>query len=327
MIAADSDSPQSLPISPARSKLALMEPDENETATLLALLEARPARMTWHDVATEVSVRGTATAIWDEFYPPMLDGRNDRDGLIRAAMDNLAEWRERGYTLLTVLDRRYPTKLRTIHQTPPFLFVSGELDPRMHAVSVVGSRDASQRGIDMATRIAEGLAERQITVLSGLAAGIDTAAHTATLRAGGTPVGVIGTGIDQCYPAANRTLHGEVSAKGAVVSQFWPGSPPRKYNFPMRNATMSGLGIASIVVEAGEHSGARIQARVAVEHGRPIILSDMVVRTTNWAKDLLGRPGVFEAGGTAEVMTLVEGFINEERGGSTPPTLREFALL
>ena len=98
------------------------------------------------------------------------------------------------------------------------------------------------------------------------------------MRLGGRPIGVLGTGINRVYPASHRELHDRVAAAGALVSQFLPDAPPTKQSFPMRNVTMSGLGRASIIVEASEHSGTRIQARVAVEHGRPVILTDFVVK-------------------------------------------------
>jgi DNA processing protein len=183
---------------------------------------------------------------------------------------------------------------------------------------VVGSRAASADGLRIAANVARGLVDRGVTVLSGLAAGIDTAAHRATLDAGGRPVGVIGTGITRSYPAENRALHDEVATHGALVSQFMPDAPPQKHTFPMRNATMSGMGLASVVVEAGEHSGARIQARVAIEHGRPVILSDRVVENTRWGRGLQGRPGVYVASSTAEVMDVVERFIALAQEPSLP---------
>ncbi|MFH5232482.1 DNA-processing protein DprA [Antrihabitans spumae] len=299
--------------------------DEDERAILLALLEARPSRMTWPQIASEVTLRGSASALWDEAFPPMLDGVNDAEGLIAQSRTRLAEWAESDFELLTVLDPDYPLALREIHQIPPFLFIRGKLNCEELAVSVVGSRDASARGVDIAGRIAQGLVERGISVLSGLAAGIDTAAHTAALKVGGRPIGVIGTGIKGVYPAANRSLHLDVAKAGALISQFWPDAPPRKQNFPMRNATMSGLGRVSIVVEAGENSGARIQARVAVEHGRPVILTDLVVAATDWAKALIGRPGVYQAGGIVEAMDIVDQVTSASSDDFSWPSLTDLA--
>jgi DNA processing protein len=186
------------------------------------------------------------------------------------------------------------------------LFHRGTLVSGDVAVSVVGSRNASAQGLSIARSVAVGLVDRGISVVSGLARGIDTAAHTATLEAGGRAVAVIGTGIARYYPAENRDLQDRVASEGLLLSQFWPDAPPGKHTFPMRNSVMSGYGRATIVVEAGEHSGARIQARRAVAHGRPVILTELVVRANNWAQALVGQPGVHVADSTATVMSLVE---------------------
>jgi DNA processing protein len=157
----------------------------------------------------------------------------------------------------------------------------------------------------MALSVATHLAAEGLTVIAGLAAGIDTAAHRAALDSHGRTVGVIGTGIRKYYPADNRELQDQIARDGLLLSQFYPDAPPSKTSFPMRNATMSGYGIATVVVEAGEKSGARIQARLAVEHGRPVILSDMVVEANEWAKKLCSRPGVYVASSVGEVMDHV----------------------
>jgi DNA processing protein len=214
--------------------------------------------------------------------------------------------------MLTVLDGSYPERLRGVHQAPPVLFARGSVLPRDRAVSVVGSRKASERGLEIAANIAGRLVARGVTVVAGLAAGIDTAAHRAALDAGGRTVAVIGTGINKVYPAANRGLHQEIASRGLLLSQFWPDAPPQKHTFLMRNATMSGYGMATVVVEAGEQSGARAQARMAVEHGRPVILTDLVVKANLWAQALVGRPGVHVAGGLHDVLDTVESLISSE---------------
>ncbi|QAY05768.1 DprA-like DNA processing chain A [Gordonia phage Vasanti] len=278
-----------------------------DRVALLALLRLRPDKITWSEIASEAALRGSAVSLWEDFFAPALDGMGGaEENALADAAETWAEWDRADFDVLTVLDAEYPVSLKAIHQVPPLLFTRGEVRPVEAAVSVVGSRNASDEGLRIAANVARGLAERGVTVLSGLAAGIDAAAHQATLDAGGRTVGVIGTGITKTYPAANKKLHQTISERGALVSQFMPDAPPQKHNFPMRNATMSGMGLASVVVEAGEHSGARIQARVAVEHGRPVILTDLVVNNTQWGRDLLNRPGVFRASATSEVMRIVE---------------------
>lgn len=284
-----------------------------ERAALVALLQARPGGMRWADITAEVLAAGGALEVWQRLVPAVLiDVPGELDPLDAAAQE-ITTWADQGWTLVTVLDRDYPTRLRGIHQAPPVLFVRGALIRDEPAVSVVGSRKASERGLSIAASVARELVARGITVISGLARGIDTAAHRATLAAGGRTVAVIGTGINQIYPPENRDLQEEIASRGLLLSQFWPHTPPQKHHFPMRNATISGYGLATVVVEAGEHSGARGQARIAVEHGRPVILTDAVVSQNKWAQEFVGRPGVHVASNLAHVLEAVDGIIAERR--------------
>jgi DNA processing protein len=309
---------------------------DEERAALLALLDERPAmsgepagKTSWSTIASEVSLRGSALAVWHDAHPPEpptldfdaeIGGRDDADLRFDIAWTQLVEWKEStGFELVTVLDADYPLALRGIHQMPPVLFVKGQLRADEVGVSVVGARTATQRGRAVAARAA-GLVQSGISVISGMAQGIDGAAHEATLRVGGRPIGVIGTGINRVYPAKHRQLHRRVAAAGALVSQFLPDAPPSKQSFPMRNITISGLGRASVIVEAGEHSGTRILARAAVEHGRPVILTDVVVGATTWGQAMKDRPGVYVAGSTAEVMDIVEQVLRED-GSDGPEVL------
>jgi DNA processing protein len=279
--------------------------DENEHAALVALLRTRPSKLSWPDITAEVAARGSARAFWDELHPAGLFDDGGSDALGDAARD-IAGWRSANLGFVTFRDPEYPAQLREIHEMPPVLFHRGSLRADEIGVSVVGSRQASPRGLEIARSVATGLADREITVIAGLAKGIDSAAHQAALDVGSRTVAVIGTGINQVYPAENRELQEHIARDGLVLSQFWPDAPPTKHTFPMRNAVMSGFGRATIVVEAGEHSGARIQARKAVGHGRPVILTDLVVAANRWPADLIGQPGVHVASSTAEIMSLVE---------------------
>ncbi|MEU8802459.1 DNA-processing protein DprA [Spirillospora sp. NPDC048819] len=283
-----------------------------ERAALVALLQVRPRGMRWGEITAEVVEAGSALDVWHRLVPPTLvDAPGEIDPL-EAASHDIESWTDQGHTVLTILDGRYPERLRGVHQAPPVLFAHGSLLPGDKAVSVVGSRAASDRGLDIATSVAAELVTRNITVVAGLAVGIDTAAHRGALNASGRTVAIIGTGINKVYPAANRDLHQEISSRGLLLSQFWPDAPPQKHNFLMRNATMSGYGMATVVVEAGEHSGARAQARMAVEHGRPVILTDLVVRKNVWARALVDRPGVHVAGSLHQVLTVVDDLVSEE---------------
>lgn len=277
--------------------------DDAERAALVALLRNRPKGMTYADVVAEVGPRESALHVWHAHNPPDLYG--DAEALIDARKD-IEAWRTDDLGFLTFLDEDYPAQLRAVHDLPPVLFHRGRLVTDDVGVSVVGSRNASAKGLSIADSLARGLVDRGITVVSGLAKGIDAAAHTAALDVNGRAVAVIGTGINRYYPKENRELQDAVAERGLLISQFWPDAPPGKHSFPMRNSVMSGYGRATIVVEAGEHSGARIQARAAVAHGRPVILTDLVVNANTWAQRLIGQPGVHVAEGTAEAMRLVE---------------------
>lgn len=280
------------------------EPSMEEQAELVALLRERPGGLNWLQLAGVVLESGSAAAaraqlvsgsLFDDHATPLDDARDD----VRA-------WHAAGLEFLSIVDERYPARVRDVHEAPPFLFARGRLLADDKAVSVVGSRNASERGLQMARSVADALVSMDLTVVAGLAAGIDTAAHETTLAIGGRTVAVVGTGINKCYPAANRGLQERIAQTGLVLSQFWPDAPPQQRNFPMRNAVMSGYGITTVVVEAGERSGARIQARMAVHHGRPVILTDLVVNSTEWGRELVGRPDVYVASSIAEVRAVVE---------------------
>ncbi len=282
-----------------------------ERAALVALLRERPGQRGWAEITAGVLEAGSALAVWRRLVPPVLVRPPGEADPLDAAAEAVSGWADRGWRLLSILDDDYPARLRGIHQAPPVLFARGTLAPDEVAVSVVGSRAASSRGLAIAAGLAREFAARGVTVLAGLALGIDTAAHRAALDAGGRTVSVIGTGIDRAYPAANRGLQEEIAARGLVLSQFWPGAPPQRHNFLMRNATMSGYGLATVVVEAGEQSGSRAQARIAVGHGRPVILTPLVVSRTDWARALVGRPGVHVAGHLQDVLDIVDHLIAE----------------
>lgn len=280
--------------------------DRAEQVALVALLQSRPQKIPWSEVAAEVVASGSAVDLWARLVADaLIEQPGEPDPLVQAAQD-IDRWRAAGTEFVTIMDPRYPTRLRGVHEAPPIVYFRGELVGDDLAVSVVGSRNASEKSLRMAGGIANELVRRGLAVASGLAAGIDTAAHRAALDAGGRTVAVIGTGINKVYPAANRGLQDEIGERCLVLSQFWPDAPPQKHTFLMRNATMSGYGLATVVVEAGEQSGARVQARRAVAHGRPVILTDLVVDNNEWAKELVGRPGVHVATGLHDVAVIVQ---------------------
>lgn len=278
----------------------------DEHAALVALLQAKPGGLSWPEIAGELLEAGSAAEVWERYAPAPTLIDLPGDVTLASAADDIAGWTAQGYRLVSILDEEYPARLRGIHEAPPVIFTLGSVMAGDPAVSVVGSRSASPRGLGLAADVARALVAQKMTVISGLARGVDTAAHRAALDAGGRTVAVIATGLSRSYPAENRDLQKEIAAKGLVLSQFWPEAPPQKHTFLMRNATMSGYGLATVVIEAGETSGARAQARMAVQHGRQVILTDQVVARNAWAQALIGRPGVYVGSDVDSIMYAVE---------------------
>lgn len=210
----------------------------------------------------------------------------------------------RGARLVTVLDDDYPSNLRLIPNLPPFLFLlGGEIAATdLRSVAVVGTRKPSPEGIKRATRLARQLVAAGVTVVSGLAAGIDTAAHTATLEADGRTIAVIGTGVTKVFPKENAALMETIIERGVVVSQFWPSTPPATWTFPRRNVVMSGIAQGTAVIEASSTSGAKMQARLALEHGKRCFLLKTLVTDQPWARKYIDERGAVEVTDVDDVL-------------------------
>ncbi len=283
-------------------------PVQDESAALVALL--RGGRRAWQVYADLVEEAGSAIAVLEQECAERagqasLFGDPVREQIARAAAE-IEAWSAEGMRVLTVLDPGYPENLRGVHDRPPLVFAAGRLDPRdARSVAVVGARTASARGRAAARSIAEQLVARGFTVVSGLAAGIDTAAHTRALACGGRTLAVIGTGLRRSYPPENAALQRRIAAECAVLSQFWPDAPPSRRSFPMRNAVMSGLTLATVVVEAAHTSGSRMQARLALEHGRPVFLMAPLLEHA-WAREFSQRPGTHVVTRAEEITAIVE---------------------
>ncbi len=176
-----------------------------------------------------------------------------------------------GISVLTWEDELYPLRLKEIDQPPPVLYVRGSLTTEdAWAVAVVGTRRVSAYGRQVTEEMAAFLAVNGVTVVSGLARGVDAISHQSALKAGGRTIAVLGSGVDRIYPPEHAQLAGKIIASGAVVSDYAPGTPPEASNFPPRNRIISGLTLATVVVEAGETSGALITAQFAVDQGRDV---------------------------------------------------------
>lgn len=184
----------------------------------------------------------------------------------------LADCEIHGIKILTMQDAAYPERLRNISSPPVVLYVKGVL-PAMDeepALALIGTRRPSAYGLSSAQRLAFSLAASGALIVSGMARGVDSAAHEGALRAGGQTVAVLGCGLDICYPLESRALYDEIPGHGALVSEYPPGSPPAPQHFPARNRIISGLCDAVIIVEAPEKSGALITADLALAQGRDV---------------------------------------------------------
>lgn len=210
-----------------------------------------------------------------------------------------------GAQVVDVLSERYPRLLMEIPDPPPFFYLSGSLCGSETAVAIVGSRRASQYGLCTATRLARDLAEQGVTVVSGMARGIDTAAHWGALKAGGRSVAVLGCGIDVVYPPENEALYRSLCEGGAVISEFPMGAAPLSENFPRRNRIISALSRGVVVVEAGEGSGSLITAHYALEQGREVFAVPGNVTSTGSR----GANGLIKEG--AKLVERVEDILEE----------------
>ena len=198
----------------------------------------------------------------------------------RQALASAAAWAAKGidwlaqsgdHHIITLADTRYPSRLRAVSGCPLVLYVAGHAPALSEPqVAVVGSRNPTPSGQRHAARFARGLANCGLTVTSGLALGVDAAAHRGALESGGSSLAVCGTGLDRVYPRRNRDLARQITERGALVSEFPVTTPPRRAHFPQRNRVISGLSLGTLVVEATLKSGSLITARIAGDQGREV---------------------------------------------------------
>ena len=278
-------------------------------AVARAALEPDGIERLLHGEPTETSTEGVNTA------SAVAAGVGELDEHLGRAREEVAAAEEQvGAKLVTVLDEDYPANLRLIFNLPPFLFYRGQLQrDDARSVAVVGTRKPSEEGIGRARKMAAALVGEGVTVLSGLALGIDTAAHEATLDAGGRTIAVTGTGILRAYPAANKALAERIVERGALVSQFWPTQPPAQHTFPRRNVVTSGMSQGTVVIEASKTSGAKMQARLALQHGKIAFLIDSLVTSQPWARGYLEKfPRAVKVGDVQEVIEQLRSTENVE---------------
>lgn len=206
---------------------------------------------------------------------------------------------------ITINEEEYPNYLKNIHDPPIVLYVKGRLLKEDKAVAVVGSRKASSYGLKMAETISYELSKCGITVVSGMAKGIDSSAHLGALRAAGRTIAVLGCGLDKIYPVENKELMSKIYETGAVISEYIPGTPPMPQNFPARNRIISGISKGVVVIEANEKSGSLITADFALEQGREVFAVPGNVNSfTSKGTNKLIRDG-------AKIVTCIEDVLEE----------------
>lgn len=277
----------------------MTERHERRHAALLAVTEVLPGE--WRDLSDLVEREGLG---WLDGLSSSDHARSGSDlaTYLRGNLDEgrVDHWlkvvdrlvvRCPGVRMVTMADDDYPKNLRTVYDRPPFLFVKGTIVAADElAVAIVGSRKADDSSLDAAGALARELVASGVTIVSGLADGIDTAAHLGALEVpDGRTTAVLGTGIDLVYPQRNAGLAETITGRGAIVSQFRPGSPPTKSTFPMRNAVIAGVSRGSVLVTASERSGTRSEAEHSLRLGRPVLLWRPALGGQPWAREFVAR--------------------------------------
>ncbi|HXR76416.1 MAG TPA: DNA-processing protein DprA [Bryobacteraceae bacterium] len=209
------------------------------------------------------------------------------------AVDQQEKLRELGAQVITLHDPRYPQRLRDIFDPPIVLFARGCVDLLgSYGIAIVGTRRPTPYGVAASERLGADLAQAGLTIISGMARGVDTAAHRAALSVEGATIAVFGCGVDVLYPADNRRLYESIAQRGLLVSEFPIGAPAYPQNFPIRNRIVSGLSLGVIVVEGAQHSGSAITARLASEQSREVFaVPGNITSKMSWAPNLLIKQG------------------------------------
>lgn len=235
-----------------------------------------------------------------------------------AEIATISDWRAQGFGITDVLDEDYPALLSEVREAPGVIYWQGSLRPAEIGVCIVGSRNATSSVLDETYKLAGLLAMRNVPVISGLARGIDTAAHQGAVDAHGRTIAVMGTGLERTYPAANTQLRQRIQqGEGLVLTQFAPGANVAKWNFPMRNAVMSGYGAATLVMAAGEKSGTKHQAQAAVKHGRRVIFPESVVDSVSWAHEMVAKGKARSVGSVSDACDALVQAIDDHQSEMT----------
>ncbi len=209
------------------------------------------------------------------------------------AVDQQQRMMDEGVELLSFVDARYPPLLREIFDPPAVLFAKGRVELlQRHCLAIVGTRRPTAYGFAVAERLAADLAHAGLTIVSGMARGIDSAAHQSALKAGGDTIAVFGCGVDILYPVENRKLYDSIAQNGLVISEFPMGSPAYPQNFPIRNRIVSGISEGVLIIEGAQYSGSAITARLASEQGRETFaVPGNITSKMSWGPNLLIKTG------------------------------------
>lgn len=244
------------------------------------------------------------------------------DGWIERALETIERL---GIDVIPCYDERYPARLKQLHDPPLVLFARGDLTLfDVSSLAVVGTRAATEHGLDAAHTLAAGVARLGMPIVSGLARGIDTAAHRAALAVEGHTIAVLGAGIDVPYPHENAALHEQIAEQGLLVSEFLPGTPPAPGNFVRRNRIIAALAVAVLVVEAPEKSGAQSTVNHALDLGREVLaVPGPIGRTSCAGTNRLLREGAALVLETADVVDALGGHIVKGRRGAAATIVNE----
>lgn len=283
---------------------------------------------------------GSIAAAWKAPIQTLRDAGLDRRSVesllaVRRELNPQVELEQviaRGYDVYTWDDTNYPANLRMTPQPPPILYARGQIKRQDElAVAIVGTRQISSYGREVAHLLGSELAQHGVTIVSGLAIGVDAIAHQAALDAGGRTIAVLGSGIDQIYPLTNSKLARRIIEQGALVSEYPLGTKPEASNFPPRNRIISGLSLAVVVVEAAKRSGALITARFAAEQGRDVLAvpGSILNPSSEGCNQLIqdGAMPIVSANGLLERLQLARVVAHQEARVTVPTSPAEEMIL
>ena len=281
------------------------------------------AKTAWYASPAELAEAGLGTKVLNRFLE------------LRSSLDLEDYWEKISKQDIHALiwsDPDYPPHLKEIDQPPPVLYLRGEITSEDHwAVAIVGTRQVTAYGRQVTEELAAVLAHNGVTIVSGLARGIDAIAHSAALKAGGRTLAVLGSGVDKIYPPEHRQMAEKMLMHGALVSDYAPGTPPESTNFPPRNRIISGLSMAVVVVEAGETSGALITAEFAVNQGREVfaVPGNILAPQSKGCNRLIanGARPLLNAEDVLEALDLTRNIERSEVRKAIPADATESALL